>query len=353
MEKIEDIKKIANQFGIEPENIAPCGNGHIHDTYCITTNDKKYLLQRINGNVFASPENIVNNIFRVTYYLERKGANALHIVPSKRGKFCIRLNGSYWRVYDYIDDAVCLEEFNDEELYQIAFAFGQFQHYLDGFDADVLFVPIQDFHNTPVRFANLLTAVKNDACSRVDSAIEEIEFFKARKDFYPIFEQAKEEGTLPVRVTHNDTKTNNVMLDKNTKKAKCVVDLDTVMPGYSVNDFGDMVRFATNTAKEDEKDLDKVHFDIKAFENCVHGFLDGCQNSLTAKEYSLLCEGAKMMTLECGMRFLEDYLKGDTYFKTKYPEHNLVRCRTQIKLVKEMEECFDQMKSIVNKYQKV
>lgn len=353
MEKIEDIKKIANQFGIVPEEISPCGNGHIHDTYCITAKDKKYLLQRINDNVFTSPENIVNNIFRVTLYLQRKGADALHIVPSKRGKFCIKLNGSYWRVYDFIDNAVCLEQYNDEELYQIAFAFGQFQHYLDGFDAEGLFVPIENFHNTPVRFSNLLSAIKEDVCARAEGVEVEIEFFKNHEEFYKTFEQAREKGSLPVRVTHNDTKSNNVMLDKNTKKAKCVIDLDTVMPGYSVNDFGDMVRFAANTAKEDEKQLDKVHFDLKAFENCVHGFIDGCQDTLNEKEFDLLCDGAKMMTLECGMRFLEDYLRGDEYFKTKYPEHNLVRCRTQIKLVKEMEENFDKMQSIVKKHQKV
>lgn len=349
MEKIEDIIKIAAQFGIVPDEVCPCGNGHIHDTYCITSENKKYLLQRINDNVFVSPENIVNNIFRVTHYLQRKGAEALHIVPSKRGKFCIKLNGSYWRVYDYIDNAVCLEKYNDEELYQIAFAFGQFQHYLDGFDAEGLFVPIENFHNTPVRFQNLLTAIENDACSRVEGAKEEISFFKEREEFYSLFEDACVCGDLPVRVTHNDTKSNNVMLDKNTKKAKCVIDLDTVMPGYSVNDFGDMVRFAANTAAEDEKQLDKVHFDLNAFENCVRGFVDGCADTLRDEEFNLLCEGAKMMTLECGMRFLEDYLKGDTYFKTKYDEHNLVRCRTQIKLVKEMEENFDKMKTIVAK----
>ena len=352
MEKIEDIKKIANQFGIVPEDISPCGNGHIHDTYCITAKDKKYLLQRINDNVFVSPENIVNNIFRVTLYLQRKGAEALHIVPSKRGKFCIKLNGSYWRVYDYIDNAVCLEQYNDQELYQIAFAFGQFQHYLDGFDAEGLFVPIENFHNTPVRFSNLISSVNEDSCNRAEGVEDEIEFFKKREEFYKTFEQAREEGSLPVRVTHNDTKSNNVMLDKNTKKAKCVIDLDTVMPGYSVNDFGDMVRFAANTAKEDEKELDKVHFNLNAFESCVHGFIDGCQDTLKEKEFDLLCDGAKMMTLECGMRFLEDYLRGDMYFKTKYPEHNLVRCRTQIKLLKEMEENFDKMQSIVKKYQK-
>ena len=181
-------------------------------------------------------------------------------------------------------------------------------------------------------------------------ALEEIDFVNNRKDFMSLLEDSYKEGKLPLKVTHNDTKMNNVMLDKDTREPVCVVDLDTIMPGYSVNDFGDSIRFGASTAAEDEKDLSKVHFDIKLFETYTRGFLKGCGGTLTQGEIDLLPAGAKMMTLECGMRFLTDYIDGDTYFKTSYPEHNLVRCRTQFRLVEEMEQHWDEMLEIVRKY---
>ena len=213
-----------------------------------------------------------------------------------------------------------------------------------------LYETIKDFHNTPIRYENFLKALEKNASGRANTALPEIEFVKARKDFTTVLEDSFKKGVLPKRVTHNDTKINNVMLDKDTREPVCVVDLDTIMPGYSVNDFGDSIRFGASTAAEDERDLEKVHFDINLFETYTRGFLNGCGGTLTPEEIMLLPEGAKMMTLECGMRFLTDYLDGDTYFKTDYPEHNLVRCRTQFKLVEEMEQQWDKMKETVKRH---
>ena len=209
---------------------------------------------------------------------------------------------------------------------------------LKDFPASELYETIPNFHNTPLRFKSFIEAAELNPMNRAKNALPEIEFIKARKSFCSTLEESRKNGDLPLKVTHNDTKLNNVMLDKDTREPVCVIDLDTVMPGYSVNDFGDSIRFGASTAAEDEKDLSKVHFDINLYNTYAKGFLFGCGGTLTESERRLLPVGAKMMTLECGMRFLTDYLLGDTYFKTAYPEHNLVRCRTQLKLVSEMEK---------------
>jgi len=201
-----------------------------------------------------------------------------------------------------------------------------------------------------LRFENFMAAVEADICARAAKVKDEIEFIKQRKDFCAVLYKANEEGRLPFRVTHNDTKINNVMLDAKTRKALCVIDLDTIMPGFSVTDFGDAIRFGASTAAEDEKDLSKVWMDIDMFAAYAKGFLEGCNGQLLDSEIMLLPEGAKMMTIECGMRFLADYLQGDTYFKTHYEGHNLDRCRTQLKLVADMESKWDKMKSIVKEY---
>ncbi|MBR4073485.1 MAG: phosphotransferase, partial [Clostridia bacterium] len=213
-----------------------------------------------------------------------------------------------------------------------------------------LFETIPDFHNTPKRFGDFISAVEADVCGRAAEVKSEIEFIKQRKDFCSVLYKANEEGRLPFRVTHNDTKINNVMLDSKTRKALCVIDLDTIMPGFSVTDFGDSIRFGASTAAEDEKNLDKVWIDLELFQSYAKGFLEGCGGLLGPEEILLMPEGAKMMTLECGMRFLTDYLSGDTYFKTAYEGHNLDRCRTQLKLVADMEKHWDEMKEIVKKY---
>lgn len=342
-----DIKQIASKFDIVPTNIETLRTGHINDTFCITTAKEKFLLQRINNNVFKNPDNIVNNIFRITDFIERKGATTIHMIPTIDGRYCLKFAEGYWRVYNYIENTISPEEYSDEELYQVAFGFGSFQHYLDGFAADTLFISIEDFHNTPVRYENLLEAASSDPIGRLKNAKEELRYFMQHKGFYNKFDIANAQGKLPIRVTHNDTKSNNILLDKETKKVRSVIDLDTVMPGYIVNDFGDLIRSSTSTAAEDEKDLSKVHFNIDAFRICLEGFVDGCAGILSESEKDLLCDGALMMTIECGMRFLEDYLRGDIYFKTDYDTHNLVRCKTQIRLASEIEEHWDELKQMI------
>ena len=342
----------------------PFGNGHINDTYMVRFRFegkiRKYIIQRINSNVFKNPEGVMSNILGVTAFLReeviKNGGDpereTINIIKTKDKKgFHIDGYGEVWRAMVYVVDAISLDLPEDNnDFYQSAVAFGNFQRQLAAYPAETLFETIPNFHNTPVRYENFLKSLEKNASGRADNALPEIEFVKARKEFTEILENANKEGKLPKRVTHNDTKMNNVMLDKDTREPVCVVDLDTIMPGYSVNDFGDSIRFGASTAAEDERDLDKVHFDIGLFETYTRGFLKGCGGILTEDEIMLLPEGAKMMTLECGMRFLTDYIDGDVYFKTHSEDHNLVRCRTQFKLVEEMEAQWDEMKRIVAKY---
>lgn len=336
----------------EPQSIIRYGNGHINDTYLITASSgTKYILQRVNGKVFKNPENVMKNIINVTAYLKEHltgNMKTLTLVPCKSGEEYLSAEGEVWRVYDFIENAVSLElPENENDFYQSAVAFGSFQNMLKDFPAEKLYETIPNFHNTPDRYKNFLTAVREDPLGRAKTALPEIDFVNSRRDFYGILESGRNSGRLPLKVTHNDTKLNNVMLDEKTRKPVCVIDLDTIMPGYSVNDFGDSIRFGASTAAEDEKELSKVHFDISLYKTYTAGFLAGCCGTLTDEERRLLPVGAKMMTAECGMRFLTDYLLGDTYFKTAYPEHNLVRCRTQFKLVKEMEENWAEMQKQV------
>ena len=335
------------------------GNGHINDTFSVETIVdgciKKYILQKVNSSVFKKPEQVIENIEKVTGYLKTRADSeraVLSLIPTKDGNTYFKdENGDVWRMYNFIENSICLDIVESEQdFYECAFAFGKFQRDLRHFPADTLHETIPNFHNTPVRFGDFLRAVSADKCGRVKDVKEEIDFILSRQDFYSTLIDAEANGDLPLRVTHNDTKSNNVMLDKKTRKALCVIDLDTVMAGYSVTDFGDAIRFGASTAAEDEKDLDKVHFSIDLFKSYTKGYMAGCDGKLKNAEVMLLPEGSKMMTIECGMRFLTDYLSGDTYFKISYPEHNLVRARTQLKLVKEMEEQWDKMKDTVKQY---
>jgi len=248
------------------------------------------------------------------------------------------------RSYDRVE---CPEQFYDSAL-----AFGNFQYMLRDYPADTLHETIPNFHNTPERYRQLMESLKNDVAGRAAEVGAEIEFVRARKSFTELFEQAHSEGRLPLRVTHNDTKLNNILFDEKTGGALCVVDLDTIMPGYAINDFGDSIRFGATTSAEDETDLSKVNFDINLFELYVKGFIKGAEGGLTEWEISYLSESAIMMTLECGMRFLADYLNGDVYFKISRPSHNLDRARNQFKLVSDMEASLTKMHSIVKKYAK-
>ncbi len=359
------IEKIIHCFKIEGEctGLEKYGNGHINDTYLVTMNESdnitRYILQRINHTVFQEPEKLMENIVKVTTFIKnevKKTAGdskreVLTVINTNTGGSVYKDTlGQYWRMYLFIEDSICLEKVSrPEDFYESAVAFGRFQKQLASFDASGLYETIKDFHNTPARFEKFLQAVGTDSFKRVGEVTQEISFFIDREEDMKICLKALEDGEIPLRVTHNDTKLNNVMLDKSTGKGLCVIDLDTVMPGLAVFDFGDSIRFGANTAAEDEGDLSKVHLDLNLFETYVEGFLTGCDGSLTREEMSLLSYGAKTMTLECGMRFLTDYLEGDVYFKTQRDRHNLDRCRTQIALVQDMEKKWTKMEQIVNR----
>ena len=252
----------------------------------------------------------------------------------------------------FIEETVCYQQATAEQFEASAEAFGKFQALLKDYPADTLFETIPHFHDTEDRYGKFEAAVAADKAGRAASVAAEIAFVRSRKADCSVVCQAQREGKLPLRVTHNDTKLNNVLFDKRTGEGICVVDLDTTMPGLSVNDFGDSIRFGANHSAEDEKDLSKVNFDIELFESYTRGFLRGAGEGLTQAELEYMPWGARLMTLECGMRFLTDYLDGDKYFRVAYPEHNLDRCRTQFKLVQDMEAQFEEMKTVVAKYAK-
>ena len=257
--------------------------------------------------------------------------------------------GDGWRIYPFITDTVSYDAGGREELNKSGIAFGNFQYLLSDFPAKELHETIPNFHNTVNRFANFKKALEADVMGRAKEVEAEVQFILDREADCHFFGDLLEKGELPLRVTHNDTKLNNVLFDKDTGKAICVIDLDTVMPGFAAHDFGDTIRFGASTAAEDEKDLTKVACDMGLFEAYFDGFMEGCRGSLTKREVETLPMGAKIMTFECGMRFLTDYLEGDTYFKTHYLGQNLDRARTQFKLVKDMEEKWNIMAKIVNK----
>lgn len=347
--------EIAKKFNFngKVQSVTSYGMGHINSTFLVQTKGAgRYILQRVNGNVFKNPKQVMHNIIAVTEYLRPRMTEkmqTLTLVPCQNGQlFFTAPNGEIWRAYRFVENTVSLElPETERDFFESAVAFGSFQKMLKDFPVEQLYETIENFHNTPVRFKNFLAAVTANPLDRAKSAAPEIDFVKARADFCSTLEESHKAGLLPLKVTHNDTKLNNILLDAKTREPVCIIDLDTIMPGYSVNDFGDSIRFGASTAAEDEKDLSKVHLSLKLFEVYARGFLKGCAGTLTPGEKALLPVGAKIMTLECGMRFLTDYLLGDTYFKTDYPEHNLVRCRTQFKLVEEIEKHWAQMQQIV------
>ena len=339
----------------------PFGNGHINDTRLVTMdNGVQYVAQRINKNVFKRPDLLMENYVGVTKFIRKKieemGGDplreVLNAIPTKDGKpFYFDEEEQYWRLLVYVTDSIGYDKVErPEQFYDSAVSFGDFQYMLRDYPAATLHETIVNFHNTPDRYRQLMEAIENNAAGRLDEVSAEVEFAKARREFAYALENAHAEGRLPLRVTHNDTKLNNILFDTKTGEALCVIDLDTIMPGYSVNDFGDSIRFGATTALEDETDLSKVNFDISLYELYVKGFIEGAKGGLTEGELEMLPIGAIMMTFECGMRFLADYLNGDTYFRIHRPSHNLDRCRNQFKLVADMEAQLDQMRAIVKKY---
>lgn len=362
-----DLEDALYAFGFGPQcsYVKPFGEGHINETYAVYMPTERgeefaYILQRVNNNVFKDPAGVMENIFGVTEYLRNvvreEGGDpdreTLSCIKTKNGcTYFEDSEGQPWRSYHYISNSVCYQLVEDaEQFYQSGASFGHFLKQLGNYPAASLKETIPDFHNTVKRFENFQIALKRDIKNRAVTCKQEIQFVLNRKEDCKVLVEQQEEGILPIRVTHNDTKLNNILFDADTGKGLCIIDLDTIMPGLAANDFGDSIRFGAATAEEDEKDLSKVHFDISLYELYTKGYLEETRDVLTIEEAESLAWGARLMTLECGMRFLTDYLQGDTYFKTAYPEHNLVRARTQFRLVDEMEQQFDQMIEIVAKY---
>lgn len=364
---IKELENIFVNFGMDGCIISaePIKTGHINDTLCVNFRhscgkEVLYTVQNINTYVFKKPEIVMSNIMAVTEYLrsqyEAEGIpserRVLEFFRTKDGcDFYRDENGRCWRIYKYIDKASTYNNVSDLKLLCSAGkAFGDFQKRLSSFPMDKLQDTIPDFHNTPSRYEQLKNAIEKDPVGRASSVRDEIEFFKEREEAAGSIYKLQLEGKLPLRVTHNDTKYNNVLIDNESREAVCIIDLDTVMPGLSVHDFGDAIRFATASAEEDEKDLSKVYMNIDSFDAFSKGFISTVKGFLNQYELDNMVMGAKLMTLECAVRFLTDYINGDVYFKTAYPDHNLDRARTQIKLVSDMENKEAEMQSIIKKY---
>ena len=362
-----DIIKQFPDFG-KINGYKPITDGHINDTYVVEylLDDgavAKYLLQRINTNVFKKPVELMENVMGVTAHLRNKiiavGGDpmreTLTVYPAKDGKnYVMSDDGGCWRLYNFVDDTYSINELtNPEDFKNAALTFGNFQKLLADYPIETLHDTIPNFHNTPSRFNDFKTAVENNFSGRKEECLPEIEFVLAREKDCSVITDLLDSGVMPLKVTHNDTKLNNVLFDKKTNKGICVVDLDTVMPGSSLYDFGDSIRFGANTAAEDEKDLSKVSLSLEYFKAYVDGYLETAGDSLTKEEVDLLPFASKLLTFECGMRFLADFLNGDVYFKTEYPEHNLVRARTQFKLVADIEAKMDEMTVIVDEIKKI
>ena len=362
-----DLEDALYAFGFGPQcsYVKPFGEGHINETYAVYMPTEEgdefaYILQRVNNNVFKDPAGVMENIFGVTEYLRNvireEGGDpdreTLSCIKTKSGcTYFEDSEGQPWRCYNYIPNSVCYQLVEEpEQFYQSGSSFGHFLKQLGDYPSSSLKETIPDFHNTVKRFENFTRALKRDIKNRAAACKGEIAFVLDREKDCSVLVKQQEEGTLPLRVTHNDTKLNNILFDADTGKGLCIIDLDTIMPGLAANDFGDSIRFGAATAEEDEQNLDLMHFDISLYELYVKGYLEATKDVLTSEEIESLPWGARLMTLECGMRFLTDYLEGDTYFKTAYPEHNLVRARTQFRLVDEMEQQFEKMQEIVRNY---
>lgn len=357
------LEEIIKNFNIDGEYIGYylSNDGHINNTFVLEFDDglgkiKSYLLQLINTNVFKNPDELMENIVGVTEYLRKivvdNGGDpereCLNVYFTSDGKPYYRdADGNCWRCYNFITGAHSCQSIDDPETFaNAARAFGKFQCLLADYPSETLHETIPNFHNTLSRFADFEKAVSDNIAGRADSVRDEIDFVLARRDDAGVLVKLLEKGKLPLRVTHNDTKLNNVMFDNETDEGICVIDLDTVMPGLSLYDFGDSIRFGANTAAEDEKDLSKVSLSLPLYREYTAGYLSTAGQSLTPTEVEYLPFSAKLMTFECGMRFLTDYLNGDTYFRIAYDDHNLDRCRTQFRLVEDMERKMENMKAI-------
>ncbi len=364
-EKLLNEALAAYDFGGQLVGAVRYGSGHINDTFVVHTQPgedpcRRFILQRISSAAFKHPDEVMANIVGVTSFLGEKikeaGGNpareTMSVWATKSGEnFYTDSEGGAWRVYPFVEDTICLQKAETPELFAAsARAFGKFQRMLKDYPADTLYETIPKFHDTEDRLAKLKAAVAADVMGRVKEVGPELKFVQEREADCSVTLSALRDGRLPLRVTHNDTKLNNILIDRESGEGICVIDLDTVMPGLAINDFGDSIRFGANHSAEDERDLTKVNFDLELFDVYAAGFLEGAGGALTETELDYLPWGAKLMTLECGIRFLTDYLEGDHYFRIHREGQNLDRCRTQFKLVSDMEAAWDDMKAVVDKY---
>ena len=354
-------KAVISQFQMEgePEHISPYGNGHINDTYLVAMkgNGPDYILQRINKSVFPQPEVVVENIAGVTAYLrdriEKRGGDVtrevLNLIPTLGGEnFLVDSDGQYWRAYLFVDRTITYQLPDTEAVFrESARAFARFGALLAEYPSEKLNHTIPGFHDTPWRYQQLRQAIQNDPRRRAKEVERELAFAFARETEASRLQDMQNNGQLPVRVTHNDTKLNNVLFDAQSNTGVCVIDLDTVMPGLAAHDFGDAIRFGANTSEEDEADLSKCELSLPMFRAYTEGYLEIARGTFTDHEIAVLPVGAKMMTLECGIRFLADYINGDVYFKVHDPDQNLRRARNQLKLVQSMEDKWVDMNAIV------
>jgi Ser/Thr protein kinase RdoA (MazF antagonist) len=356
------IEEILESFAIQGSVVQakPFGSGHINDTFLITTEEPdgtahKYTLQRINHAVFRQPQQVMDNIERTLAHLNSKreqfpDVKVLNLIHTKEGRNCIRtFAGKWWRVYDFIDDVESYDNVRDPNVvYEAARGFAQFQNMMADLPTPRLYETIPYFHCTPMRYATLEEAAFLDLRDRLNEVTPEMDFVRNRRHLVAHLLNRYLRGQLPERITHNDTKINTALFDPTSKKCVAVVDLDTIMPGLALYDFGDMCRTTCNTADESEPDTDSVQFDIKMFEAAVTGYLDTAR-FLTQAEIQELAFSAWLLPFMIGIRFLTDYLQGDTYFKTHYPKQNLDRCRTQFKLAERIEHCREEMQAIVQR----
>lgn len=357
-DRLEKIRKVLKEFlNLDKVvDIVELKGGHINSTYLVTMPEAKYILQQINHYVFTSPYGMMHNIDEVTDYIRRQlifegydpDKHILYAIKTIYGQLlCIR-DDEYWRCMKYIDNSTAYNRIETPELmYEVGYAIGNFQRLLEGFHTRVLDDTIKHFHDTPYRFDTFKNAVKIDRMHRVKNCQEEIDFILNNSDDFDIVVRSIEEKTIPRRVTHNDTKPSNILIDNNTKKALCLIDLDTVMRGSIVYDYGDALRIGCSTAEEDDNNLDNVQIDYELFTAFNKGFLKEVRGVIVPNEVSLLYYGFFLMTMEVGMRFLTDYLDGDKYFKVSYREHNLVRAKNQLKMAKVILENEAKLKGII------
>lgn len=354
---------ILSEYGIKEEqitDIAPFGNGHINSTFKVVVGNSVYILQKINHYVFKKPLKLMENMVAVTTFIKEKvekfGGNAdnatITVIKTLKGKNAVVTNRrEYFRLQHCID-AVTVDSADNETLYTVGETFGKFQNLLSDFPAHTLYEVIPDFHNTVKRYNDLCEAISVDIKSRAEQVKPEIDYALSMKNYIGRITSGLATGELPLRVTHNDTKLNNVLLDKETLRGLCVIDLDTIMPGSYLYDYGDALRFAASTADEDEKDLSKVKLNMEKFKAFTLGYISQTKNKLTDNELELMAYSVELMTYECGIRFLTDYLCGDTYFKIDYEEHNLDRARAQFALARDIHEKLPEMQKIIYEYAK-